>query len=186
MVETQRFAIWHPPGMPTEVKKTAPVPIIPEQPQPLNRNIENLVKDFKWNDNFNAAKPSSIPTSRQRIHSVSSYTRSSAMPQPIHLATQMTRADEHDSDSTSSEDEVVKIPPVMIRKFSSSSPPRPILSSTPVNSNLTNTRPRQAERVSFVLPKAGLSLFRSPRVFSERLYPGDTEGEREQFVSVTH
>lgn len=164
MVDTQRFAIWHPPGMPAETKKTAPVPIIPEHPQPLNRNIENLVKDFKWNDNFSPAKSGSLPTSRSRIQSVSSYTRPSAAPQPIHLATQLSKADEDDSESTSSEEEGVKVPPVTTRKFSSSSPPKPILSSTPVNSNLTNTRPKQTERVSFVLPKVGLSLLRNPPI----------------------
>ena len=162
MVDTQRFAIWHPPGMPTEVKKTAPVAIVSDQPQVLNKNIENLVKDLKWDGGFNAAKSGPAPTSRQRIQSVSSYTRPSAAPQPIHLATQLSKADEDDSESTSEEEDLVKIPPVTMRKFSSSSPPKPILSSTPVNSNLTNTRPKQTERVSFVLPKVALSVLRSP------------------------
>ncbi|KAF9652695.1 hypothetical protein BDM02DRAFT_2568309 [Thelephora ganbajun] len=152
MADTQRFAIWHPPGMPAEVKKPASVPIIPEQPQALNKNIENLVKDFKWNDSFGAAKSTPLPTSRPRIQSVSSYTRPSVAPQPIHLATHLSKTDEDDSEPTS-EEEVVKIPPVMMRKFSSSSPPKPILSSTPVNSNLSNTRPKPTEKVSFALPK---------------------------------
>jgi hypothetical protein len=147
-------AIWHPPGMPTEVKKAVPVPIIPEQPQALNKNIENLVKDFKWNDGFSATKPSPVPTSRPRIQSVSSYTRPSVAPQPIHLATHLSKTDEDDSESTSSE-EVVRAPPVTTRKFSSSSPPKPILGSTPVSSNLSNARPKPTDRVSFALPKVG-------------------------------
>jgi len=142
--------------MPTEVKKPAPVPIIPDQPQALNKNIENLVKDFKWDDSFSAAKPSPVPTSRPRIQSVSSYTRPSVAQQPIHLATHLSRTDEDDSEFTSSsEEEVFKAPPVAARKFSSSSPPKPILSSTPVNSNLSNGRPKATERVSFALPKVG-------------------------------
>ena len=139
--------------MPTEVKKPAPVPIIPEQPQALNKNIENLVKDFKWNDGFSAAKSSPVPTSRPRIQSVSSYTRPSVAPQPIHLTTHLSKTGEDDSESSSSEEENPRVPPVMMRKFSSSSPPKPILSSVPVNSNLSNGRPRAAERVSFALPK---------------------------------
>jgi hypothetical protein len=154
MVDTQRFAIWHPPGMQTEVKKAMPIPIIPEQPQALNKNIENLVKDFKWNDGFNAAKSGPIPTSRPRIQSVSSYNRPSVAPQPIHLATHPSKTDEDDSGSTSSE-EVVTVPPVTARKFSSSSPPKPILSSTPANSNLANARQKQTERVPFALSKVG-------------------------------
>lgn len=147
MVDTQQFAIWHPPGMPTEVKKPAAVPI-PEQPQVLNKNIENLVKDFKRNNGFSTAKSTPVPTSRPRIQSVSSHNRPSVAPQPIHLATHLSKTDENDSESTSSE-EVVKVPPVMMRKFPSSSPPKSIPSSTPVSSNLANTRPRPAEMVSF-------------------------------------
>ena len=153
MVDTQRFAIWHPPGMPTDVKKPAPVPIIPEPPQVLNKNIENLVKDLKWNDGFGPTKSSPVPTSRPRVQSVSSYARPTVAPQQIHLTTHLGKTEEDDSDSTSSEEEVVKIPPVMIRKFSSSSPPKPILSATPLSSNLSNTRPKPAERVSFAPPK---------------------------------
>jgi len=141
--------------MPTEVKKQAPVPIIPDQPQALNKNIENLVKDFKWNDGFNATKSSPVPTSRPRIQSVSSYARPTVAPQPIHLTPHLGKADEDDSESTSSDEEVVKIPPVMMRKFSSSSPPKPILGSTPVNSNLSNTRPKPSEKVAFSFPKVG-------------------------------
>ena len=158
MVDTQRFAIWHPPGMPTEVKKSAPVPIIPEQPQALNKNIENLVKDFKWNDGLGATKPSPVPKSRPRIQSVSSYTRPSVAPQPIHLSTHLSKTDEDDSESTSaSEEEALKAPRVTTRKFSSSSPPKPVLGSTPVNNNnnLSNGRPKPTERVSFALPKVG-------------------------------
>lgn len=142
--------------MQTEVKKPAPVPIIPDQPQALNKNIENLVKDFKWDDGFSATKPSPVPTSRPRIQSVSSYTRPSVAQQPIHLATHLRRTDEDDSEFTSSsEEEVPRVPPVAARKFSSSSPPKPILSSTPVNSNLSNGRSKATERVSFALPKVG-------------------------------
>lgn len=158
MVDTQRFAIWHPPGMPTEVKKPAPVPIIPEQPQALNKNIENLVKDFRWDDGFNAAKSSPVPTSRPRIQSISSYTRPSVAPQPIHLTAHLRKTDGDDSEVTSSseeETEVVRIPIAATRKFSSSSPPKPIFSSTPANNNLSNGRPKQTERVSFALPKVG-------------------------------
>jgi hypothetical protein len=69
MVDTQRFAIWHPPGMSTEAKKPAPVPIIPDQPQALNKNIENLVKDFKWNESFGPPK-SSPGSNLQAAHPV--------------------------------------------------------------------------------------------------------------------
>ena len=151
MVDTQRFAIWHPPGMPAEVKKPAPVPIIPEQPQALSKNIENLVGSFGWNDGFNATKPTPVPTSRPRIQSVSSHNRPSVAPQPIHLAPHLSTTNEDDSE-TSEEEEAVKIHPVATRKFSSSSPPRPILGSTPVN-NLSNGRPKPTDRVSFALPK---------------------------------
>lgn len=171
--------------MPTEVKKTAPVPIIQEQPQALNKNIENLVKDLKWNDSFGPAKSCPVPTSRPRIQSVSSYTRPGVAPQPIHLGTQLRKTKEDDSESTSSEEEIVKVSPAAMRKFSSSSPPKPILGSTPVNGNLTNTRPKQTERVSFALPKAALFSIASLRVFLTRHHPGDTEGEREQFVPTT-
>lgn len=150
--------------MPNETKKSAPVPIIPEQSQPLNKNIGNLVNDFKWNEGFGAAKSSPVPTSRPRIQSVSSCTRPSVAPQPIHLATHLSKTDEDDSDPTSSEEEVVKLSPVTTRKFSSSSPPKPILSSTSVNSNLTNTRPKQAESVSFALPKVACFILRSPKI----------------------
>ena len=139
--------------MPTDVKKPAPVPIIPEPPQVLNKNIENIVKDLKWSDSFGTAKSSPVPTSRPRVQSVSSYARPAVAPQQIHLTTHLGKTEEDDSESTSSEEEVVKISPAMIRKFSSSSPPKPILSSTPVNSNLTNTRPKPADKVSFALPK---------------------------------
>lgn len=162
MADTQRFAIWRPSSMATEAKKPAPVPIIQEQPQVLNKNIENLVKDFKWNDGLGGAKPSPIPTSRSRIQSVSSYTRPNVAPQPIHLGAHLSKTNEDDSESTSEED-VSKVPPVMARKFSSSSPPKPILSSTPVNSNLSNGRPRPTEKVPFALSKVGRSVIRSPR-----------------------
>lgn len=181
MVDTQRFAIWHPPG--TDVKKPAPVPIIPEQPQALNKNIENLVKDFKWNDGLNAAKPSSVPTSRQRIQSVSSYTRPTVAPQPIHLAPHLGKTDEDDSGLSSSEEDVVKILPTA-RKFSSSSPVRPILNSTPVSSNLSNTRPKAADRVSFSLPKVGSFVFRSLQVFLNGRIQG-TPKENENSLSQT-
>lgn len=136
--------------MPNETKKSAPVPIIPDQSQPLNKNIGNLVK---WNDGFGAAKPSPVPTSRPRIQSVSSCGRPSVAPQPIHLATHLSKTDEDDSDPTSSEEEAIRFTQATTRKFSSSSPPKPMLSSTPVNSNLTNTRPKQAESVAFALSK---------------------------------
>ena len=139
--------------MPTDGKKPATVPIHPEQPQALNKNIENLVKDFKWNDGFNAAKPSPVPTSRPRIQSVSSYTRPTVAPQQIHLTTHLGKTDEDDSESTSSEEEVVKISPSMIRKLSSSSPPKPVLSSSPVTSNLSNTRPKPTGKLPFTLSK---------------------------------
>jgi hypothetical protein len=168
MVDTQRFAIWHPPAVPTDAKKPAPAPILPEQPQPLNKNIENLVKDFRWNDGFNAAKSSPVPTSRPRIPSVSSYARPTVAPQQIHLPPHLDKTGEDDSESTSSEEEVVKVPPVMARKFSSSSPPKPILSSTPVNSNLSNSRPKPTDRVSFALSKVGWFVSQSLRVVLNR------------------
>jgi hypothetical protein len=179
MVDTQRFAIWHPHGVPTEVKKSAPVPIIQEQSQALNKNIENLVKDFKWNDGFGAAKSSPVPTSRPRIHSVSSYARPTMAPQPIHLATHLSRTDEDDSGFTSSEEEVVKPPPVTTRKFSSSSPPKPIPGSIPINSNLSSTRPKQAERVSSSLPKVRLFVLRSHNFFFFLLKPCIQETPKE-------
>lgn len=149
MVDAQPFAIWHPPGMSADVKKPASVPIPPVQPQVLNKNVENLVGGIKWGDGFNAVKSTGpISSSRPRIHSIS-YNRTSVAPQQFHLSTNLpSKTDEDESDSDS-EDEVVKAPPVSTRKFSSSSPPKPILSSTPVNGNLTNTRPKPTEKISF-------------------------------------
>ena len=166
--------------MPTDAKKPAPVPIIPEPPQPLNKNIENLVKDLKWNDGFGPAKPSPVPTSRPRVQSVSSYARPTVAPQQIHLTTHLGKTEEDDSESTSDE-EVVKISPAMIRKFSSSSPPKPILSSTPVNSNLSNlsnARPKPAERVSSALPKVVWFVYKRLRVvLSDRIQGIPKENE---------
>ena len=155
MVDTHRFAIWYPPGMPTEVKKSAPVPIIPGQPQALNKNIKNLVKNSKSNDGLGATKPNSIPKSRPPIQSVSSYTRPSVAPQPIHLSTHLDEDDsesistsEDDSDSISTSEEEV-----MTRKSSSSSPPKPENDGgmqRPGNSRLTfdhlPSRPLQKSR----------------------------------------
>ena len=57
MVETERFAIWHPPGVPTDVKKPTTTP---KQQQVLNKNIERMVEEFRWNDGFSAENPSSV------------------------------------------------------------------------------------------------------------------------------
>lgn len=136
--------------MPAETKKPAAVPIITEQA--LSKNIENVVENYRWNEGFSAAKPTPVPTTRPRIHSVSSNNRPSVAPQPIHLTPHLGGVGEDDSEP-SSEEEILKRPPVATRKFSSSSPPKPILSSTPVNNNLSNGRPKQTDRVSFALPK---------------------------------
>ena len=61
MVETERFAIWHPPGVPTDVKKPTTTLIVPEQRQVLNKSIERMVEEFRWNNGFSAANPSSVP-----------------------------------------------------------------------------------------------------------------------------
>jgi hypothetical protein len=106
--------------------------------------------------------------------------------QPIHLATRLSKTDEDDSGSTSSEEEVVRVSPAMMRKFSSSSPPKPILSSTPVNGNLTNTRPTQTERVLFAPPKVGLFLSRTLKVLlRSRLQETPKENENNLSQSRT-
>ena len=93
-------------------------------------DIEKLIKD-ELHDHSNPAKSDPIPTSRSP--SVSLYVRPTVAPQQIHSTTRLSEAE--GGSNPTYEEEDAEMSPAMSR-LSSSTPPKVMISLTPVDNNL--------------------------------------------------
>ena len=110
----------------TGVKKSALAPIIPKPPQVFNEDIEKSVEGIEWDSDFFDPSPPSGLLARAV----------SPRPRPgvqTHRAKRPSKEGGSVQFPSAYEEEVAKASPVMMHKFSSSSPPESFLRSTPVN-----------------------------------------------------
>ena len=159
MVDTQRFAIWHPPGMPdnTVPKKPTLIPPLNQPPSRFSRNIGQMFKEYHWKDDTQSSSlptPQSSPTNPTPS---SSHFRSSGPPQPSfpprHLDTQNEEDDEEESteddDTSEDEDSIILVP---VRRKSPKTVAPAVVASAPVRS--LDNRAKLQERSQFQKPNA--------------------------------
>lgn len=166
MVDTQRFAIWHPPaGMsdaPT-AKKPAIISTPQQPPTRFSKNIGQILNQYHWKDDVvqpSTSPPKTSPTNQAPPSWSFKPTAPPPQPQPSQQIKSRFSATveevESDSDESSSsseeeeEEEVIAAAPVW-HPPPKLSPPQPAV--TPSAPPIIETRPKVQERLQFPKPK---------------------------------